>query len=77
MGNSAGMILPKGVLDDLQIGIGQQLDLRVEAGSLIARPIRDAVRQGWAEAALDIRTAEDDLPVWPDFANDGDDGLQW
>jgi antitoxin MazE len=56
MGNSAGMILPKGVLDDLQIGIGQQLDLRVEAGRLVASPVRERVRQGWAGAAVELRS---------------------
>jgi antitoxin MazE len=77
MGNSAGMILPKNVLDDLRIGIGQQLDLRVEAGRLVASPVREKVRQGWAEAALELRSQEDDLPAWPELANDEDDALQW
>jgi antitoxin component of MazEF toxin-antitoxin module len=77
MGNSAGVILPKGVLDDLQIGIGQQLDLRVEGGKLVASPVKGGARRGWAEAALELRTQEDDLPVWPDLANDEDDALQW
>lgn len=77
MGNSAGVILPKTLLDDLQIGIGQQLELRIEAGSLIARPVKESVRHGWAEAALELARHEDDRPVWPDIANDGDADLQW
>ena len=77
MGNSAGVIVPKALLDDLQIGIGQQLDIRVEAGRLVASPVTEGARQGWAEAANDLRAMDDDLPVWPELSNDEDADLQW
>jgi hypothetical protein len=35
------------------------------------------VRAGWGEAAQALVEAADDAPVWPDFANDGDESLRW
>ena len=77
MGNSTGMIVPRAILDELGSGIGEDLDLKVENGRLVAAPVRTGLRAGWAEAARALAEAGDDAPVWPDFANDEDDELRW
>ena len=77
MGNSAGMIVPKAILTELGSEIGEHFDIAVENGRIVAAPVRAAVRAGWAEAARALAEAGDDAPVWPQFANDGDDALTW
>ena len=77
MGNSAGMIVPKAILSEIGSTIGEELDIKVENGRIVAAPVRDGVRAGWAEAAQALAEAGDDAPAWPDFANDEDESLQW
>jgi antitoxin MazE len=77
MGNSTGMIVPRAILDELGSAIGEDLDIKVENGRLVAAPVRTGLRAGWADAAYALAEAGDDAPVWPDFANDEDDSLRW
>ena len=58
---------------------GAAMDLRVEDGRLIATPIRDVPRKGWAEAAALVAAAEEDPDetAWTAFGNDGDDASTW
>lgn len=51
MGNSTGMILPKPILKALGVSTGAVVELRVENGEVIGRPVKRKVREGWAEAA--------------------------
>ena len=51
MGNSTGLIVPKTVLREAGVESGTTLDLTVEDGRIIASPVRDHPRAGWAEAA--------------------------
>lgn len=77
MGNSTGMILPKAILDQLGLASGAKIELRVEDGEVIARPVKRKVREGWEEAAREIGatglTQED--RDWLDFDDpiEGDD----
>jgi len=78
MGNSAGMIVPKAVLSELGSEIGEEFEIGVEAGRIVAAPVRGAVRAGWSEAAREIAAADlDDEASWSGFGNDGDDELKW
>ena len=77
MGNSAGMIVPKPILDELGSRIGEDFEIKVENGRIVAAPVRGGVRAGWAQAARDVAAADDDAPAWPDLANDGDADLRW
>lgn len=77
MGNSAGMIVPRAILSELGTRIGEDFDIKVEDGRIVAAPVRGDVRAGWAEAARDLAAAGDGKPAWPEFANDGDDALAW
>lgn len=78
MGNSIGMIVPKSLLSELGIAAGTPMDVRLENGALIARPVRSP-REGWAEDAerigsLPLTQEEED---WMGFGNEGDDELTW
>lgn len=75
MGNSRGVIIPKPVLQ--QTGLGDEVELRVEGESIIlTRPTRNP-REGWAEASQKVAEAQDDGLLWPEFANEDDEDLNW
>lgn len=79
MGNSTGLIVPKAVLREAGIASGTTLDLIVEEGRIIASPVRDHPRAGWAEAAALIAAdpENDDEMAWRSFANEADADLIW
>jgi antitoxin MazE len=77
MGNSAGIILPKPVLAELGVTVGDDVSLSMEKGRVVLVPAETHPREGWAEAARKIAEAGDDGLVWPEFANAGDDDLTW
>jgi len=78
MGNSSGIILPKPILAQLGVEVGDDLELSLEDGRrLVLVPSADHPRAGWAEAALQIAAAGDDALVWPEFANEDDAELVW
>ena len=66
MGNSAGIILQKPVLEELGLGVGDDLSLT-----------KPHPRAGWAEAAKHLAAVSSDGLVWPEFGNLGDDDLNW
>jgi antitoxin MazE len=79
MGNSTGMILPKAILDELDLACGAKVDLRVVNGEVIAKPVRHKVREGWEEAAKVIGSeslTEEDR-AWLDMPNDFDSKWEW
>ena len=75
MGNSQGVLIPKPILN--QLGLEGSADLQVRAGVIEIRPVRRNPREGWAEDARRLAGLSDDLPVWPEFANEGDNELVW
>jgi antitoxin MazE len=58
IGNSRGIRLPRAVLEQCQLG--DTVDLSVEAGVLVVRPIRSP-RAGWDEAFQEMAQAGDDV----------------
>ena len=77
LGNSAGLIIPKALLAELGLSAGDGVDVRLKDGRLILTPIKPGRRAGWAEASREIAAASEDSLTWPEFANAGDDELQW
>lgn len=76
MGNSAGIIVPKALLASVGANIGDQLELSIEDGRLVAQ-LAQPVRGGWAEDAEAIAAAEEPEADWLDFGNDEDTLLAW
>ncbi len=77
MGNSAGIILPKPVLEELGVKAGDNLSMTLDNGRVVLVPAKSHPRSGWAEASAAIAADGDDSLVWPDFANADDDELTW
>lgn len=77
LGNSAGVIIPKPLLADLDLAPGDAVELMLEDGRLVLAPVRRAVRAGWAEASRHIAAGGDDTLVWPEFGNSEDAALEW
>ena len=76
IGNSQGVLIPKPML--VETGLDGDVDISVENGAIVLRPIPDhQPRSGWADAAREIAAQNDDVPVWPEFANAGDAELKW
>lgn len=76
IGNSQGVLIPKPIL--AEAGLDVDVDISVENGAIVLRPIQDRPpRAGWADAAREIAAQGDDAPVWPEFANAGDEELKW
>lgn len=79
MGNSTGMIVPSAVLREAGLSSGAVLDVSVEAGRIVATPVVQRVRAGWAADATAMAqvpmTAEES--EWLDVPNDGDAALKW
>ena len=62
MGNSAGMIVPKAVLVELGSEIGEEFEIGVEGGQIVAAPVgAKRPRNGWGAAAAGIGLAQAEL----------------
>jgi antitoxin MazE len=75
MGNSSGVIIPKPFL--AEIGATGAVEMTVEDGRIVIEAEKRPPRAGWAEASRAIAEAGDDALVWPEFANEGDEALEW
>lgn len=76
MGNSAGIIVPKKLLETLGARIGDPLELSVENGRLVAEFARPT-RHGWSEDAAALGQAEEPDGDWLDFPTDEDGVPAW
>lgn len=76
MGNSQGILLPKPVLAQAGMELGE-VEMTVEDHAIVIRRPQKKVRVGWAEASKDLAAAGDDALVWPEFPNGGDEKLVW
>ncbi|WIJ24854.1 AbrB/MazE/SpoVT family DNA-binding domain-containing protein [Devosia sp. RR2S18] len=77
IGNSAGVVIPKPMLQEIGAGAGDKVDLSVVDGKIVIEPLRKSVREGWAEDAARLAALGDDELVWPEFANDADEDWTW
>jgi antitoxin MazE len=77
LGNSSGVIIPKPILVQIGVEVGDDLDLLLDDNRIVLAPVKRHPRAGWAKAAKCIAAAGDDAPVWPEFGNAGDAELKW
>jgi antitoxin MazE len=77
LGNSSGVIIPKPLLGEIGVEVGDAFDVKLEEGRIVLAPVTRRPRAGWAEASREIAQAGDDALVWPEFGNVGDDDLVW
>jgi antitoxin MazE len=75
IGNSRGVRLPKPLIDEA--GLVDEVELRVREGAIIISPV-NGVRQGWAEAAKQLRERDEDgLVDAPTPTRFDDEEWQW
>lgn len=77
LGNSSGVIIPKPILLEIGVEVGDDLQLSLDNGRIVLAPMKRHPRAGWAKAAQRIAEAGDDDLVWPEFGNFGDQNLKW
>ena len=77
MGNSTGVIIPRAILTQIGVQAGDDLDLSLDDGRIVLRPVKRHPRAGWADEAKRIADTGDDALVWPEFGNAGDTDLKW
>ena len=59
------MIIPRHMLKQTDMIVGDEVDLSVENGRVVLRKPKKHPRESWAEDGL----------VWPEFGNEGDEKL--
>lgn len=75
IGNSRGVRIPKPMIDEA--GLADEVELRVRAGAIIISPA-NSPRQGWSEAAKQLRERkEDGLVDGPTPTRFDDEEWQW
>jgi antitoxin MazE len=77
LGNSSGVIIPKSLLAEAGVAVGDTMDMTVEEGRIVLVPVERRARAGWAEASKQLAETGDDALVWPEFANADDEALDW
>jgi antitoxin MazE len=77
LGNSSGVIIPKSLLTEIGVAVGDTFDMTLEPGRIVLIPVKRRTRVGWAEASQSIAEARDDELVWPEFGNVEDETLIW
>jgi len=58
IGNSRGIRIPKAILE--QCRLENDVELEIEAGKIIIKPVKRAPRKGWDEAFKKMRSEGDD-----------------
>jgi antitoxin MazE len=77
LGNSSGVIIPKSLLAEAGVVVGDAVDMTLEGGRIVLARVEQRARAGWAEASKQLREAGDDALIWPEFANAEDQALDW
>ncbi len=74
IGNSKGVRLPQAVIKEC--GFGEQVEMRVEKGSVVLMPVRHP-RDGWAAAFERMAACGDDELLIPDTIEHEWDKEEW
>ncbi len=77
LGNSSGVIIPKSLLAEVGVGVGDTVDMKLEEGRIVLVPVKKRPRAGWEKASQKIAQKSDDTLVWPEFGNAAADNLTW
>lgn len=80
IGNSRGILIPAAFLASCQIE--DQVDLQLEDGQIVIKPVKRVPRAGWfdalqTDAASDAAAAGADAQAWEDAALSDDSEWTW
>lgn len=76
IGNSRGIILPKPLLQQIELA-EDEVDISIEGDAIVLRRPKRPAREGWAEAAASMAAAGQDEMIWPEFSNEFDEEWSW
>jgi antitoxin MazE len=77
LGNSSGLIIPKSLLKEAGVVVGDTVEISLEEGRIVLAPVQRPARVGWAAASRALAEAGDAELVWPEFANADDETFDW
>ena len=77
IGNSQGILIPKAVLDQLDMTRDDVVEIEIRGNTLVLRKPAPDLRADWATAASRRAVAGGDQPPLLDFANADDADLRW
>ena len=77
VGNSKGLIVPKAMLDQCQLGEAAEVEVEVVKGAIVIRKPKASPRSGWAEAFKAMAKAGDDKLVDQSFGTTQFDATHW
>ena len=75
IGNSKGIRIPKSVLEQCQIT--REVDMEIENGKIILKPIRRKSRAGWKEQFIEMNQNQDDNLIIPDVIDIDAEDWEW
>ena len=75
IGNSRGVRLPKAILDQLEIS--DKLEMEVENGQIILKPVPRQIRSGWDTAFKRMKEAGEDSLLVPEELVSKDFEWEW
>lgn len=75
VGNSRGLRIPKGLLEQYQID--REVDLQVTKDGLLLKPVKSGARAGWGEKFAAMAKNGDDCLLLPEGIDAGDAGWEW
>lgn len=77
IGNSKGIVLPKPVLAQAGLADATDAEMTVEDGVITLRKRAKPVREGWAQAAMQVAAQGEDALVMGEFGNEADQDMTW
>lgn len=75
VGNSRGLRIPKGLLE--QYHIEREVDLQATKDGLLLRPLKSQARSGWGERFASMAKQGDDQMLLPEGVDAADDDWEW
>jgi len=75
IGNSRGLRIPKAILE--QCRLENEVELEIEAGRLIIKPVKRAPREGWDEAFKKMRSEREDRLLINDRLDLDSEDWEW
>jgi len=75
IGNSRGLRLPKAILE--QCRLENEVEIEIEAGRLVIKPVKRAARKGWDEAFKKMRSEGEDRLLISDRLDPDSKDWEW
>ncbi|MBN1525750.1 MAG: AbrB/MazE/SpoVT family DNA-binding domain-containing protein [Spirochaetales bacterium] len=75
IGNSKGIRIPKSILD--QLDAEDKLEMEIQNGELLLKPIKKTPRQGWKEAFTRMHENNEDMLISDDIEDSSEFDWDW